>query len=124
VADRPLELLKAGSLRHLQIVLYLFKSNKERLMLNIHTDQVLTEVGSERERQDRKWGPQNHGFAVWLMILAEEFGEVAKEANEFHFAKATDVQQERGANDREELVQVAAVAVAMIESYDRNEGSR
>lgn len=83
---------------------------------------VLSEVLAERQRQDVKWGPQNHGPMIWLGILAEEFGEAAKDANDFHFASDAFVKSTKGANFRKELVQVAAVAVAMIESYDRNEG--
>ncbi len=83
---------------------------------------VLSEVLAERQRQDVKWGPQNHGPMIWLGILAEEFGEAAKDANDFHFASDAFVKSTKGANFRTELVQVAAVAVAMIESYDRNEG--
>ncbi len=92
------------------------------------SNDILCEVLRERYRQDSKWGQQDHTFAVWLMILSEEFGEVAKEANEYHFAKVKTVQDIvnktlRGRNYREELIQVAAVAVAMVESYDRNEGT-
>jgi hypothetical protein len=82
---------------------------------------VLDEVGEERKRQDAKWGTQNHGLPVWTMILAEEVGEAAREANDFYFSKDPSVSAEKGRNYRAELVQVAAVAVAMIESYDRNE---
>ena len=96
--------------------------------------KVLQEILTERSRQDNKWGQQNHGPAVWLMILSEEFGEAAREINDFHFL------MERERNTREyvpanraklrellakmrvELIQTAAVAVAFIESIDRNEG--
>lgn len=84
------------------------------------TQRVLLHVLGERERQDDKWGAQNHPQMTWLGILAEEFGEAAKEANELHFRSEwvgnADVRQRL----RQELVQVAAVAVAAIESLDRN----
>lgn len=52
------------------------------------------------------------------MILGEEVGEVQKAALESYF------RYEGRNNDysdyRKELIQVAAVAIAMIESYDRN----
>lgn len=54
---------------------------------------------------------------LWLGILAEEFGEAAKEINDYFFRPTSDAQRTR---IREELVQTAAVAVAMIESLDRN----
>lgn len=76
---------------------------------------VLHEVQAERTMQDMKWGDQNHSQMVWLGILAEEFGEAAKEVNEFHFGR-----EQNPAKLRQELIQTAAVAVAMIESLDRN----
>jgi NTP pyrophosphatase (non-canonical NTP hydrolase) len=77
------------------------------------TFKVLGEVYAERKRQTDKWGVQNHRPADYLMILGEEFGEVSRAALEHHFHGAALE------NYREELVQVAAVAVAMIECYDR-----
>lgn len=77
------------------------------------TDVLLDKVKEERERQDRLWGQQDHNVMVWLGILAEEFGEVAKEANEVHF-------RDRSPTDyRNELIQTAAVCIAAIESLDR-----
>lgn len=69
-------------------------------------------VLSERKRQDAKWGEQNHLAATWLVILGEEFGEVCQATLEMDWNKY-----------REEMVQVAAVAVAAIESHDRALGS-
>jgi hypothetical protein len=69
------------------------------------------DICGERERQDAKWGVQNHDPRYWLAILGEEFGEAAKA-----------IVQHNGARKlRAELVQVAAVAIAFIESLDRNE---
>jgi len=72
------------------------------------------DVHQERIRQDEKWGTQNHNLMTWLGILAEEFGEAAKEINEFHFREAwvEDI--------RAELIQTAAVAIAMVEYIDRH----
>jgi NTP pyrophosphatase (non-canonical NTP hydrolase) len=75
---------------------------------------VLTDVAVERARQDLKWGPQNHSPALWLSILTEEVGEVATEVQDMAF------RDKLGHSYRAELIQVAAVAVAMIESYDRS----
>ena len=69
---------------------------------------VMHEIAEERKRQDQKWGEQNHEPLYWLGVLMEEVGESSKaviEGNMRHY--------------REELVQVAAVAVAAIESFDR-----
>lgn len=85
---------------------------------------VCCEIEEERTRQDAKWGQQNHSPIEWIAILTEEVGEASKEAVEMHFAKdfpthyPDDV--ERAERYRAELIQVAAVAVAMIESLDRN----
>jgi hypothetical protein len=78
------------------------------------TKAVLEEVFLERYKQDQKWGEQNHNPADWLMILGEEFGEASKAALEAKF-----VHNDGGRRYRKELVQVAAVAVAMIECLDR-----
>jgi DUF971 family protein len=95
------------------------------------TTDVLALIASERERQDEKWGEQNHpngtgtfalrmkahgariacddaharGEGTWQHILEEEFAEAMAE-------KYID-------NLREELVHVAAVAVAWIEALER-----
>jgi len=70
--------------------------------------EPIGEVINERDRQDRKWGIQNHSPMMWLCILSEEVGEASKAVLE---------------NDpegyRKEMVQVAAVAVAALESFDR-----
>lgn len=93
---------------------------------------VLRDVVAERLLQEQKWGVQNHKQLVWLGILAEEFGEVAKAINELHFRRAPNLEdcnvagilsisvQEQIIRVRAELIQVAAVAVAMVESLERN----
>jgi malonyl CoA-acyl carrier protein transacylase len=100
-------------------------------LMKDHTAEVLSEVMQERARQDAKWGEQNHpdgtggqffkyvakitreacdaqsasGQITWRHILDEEAAEVCAETDP--------------AKLREELVQVAAVAVAWIEAIDR-----
>lgn len=94
---------------------------------------VLNEIEAERERQDKKWGQQNHSIIEWLAILGEEVGEASREAVDYHFEnrlKSTDgsftgeyitaIQSQRLAKLRKEIIEVAAVAVAMVESIDRN----
>lgn len=92
---------------------------------------ALGEVFAERERQDRKWGEQNHpdgtgrsvqryladsakrncqqaadeGRVSWAHILTEEFYEALAESDPEKL--------------RAELLQVAAVAVAWVEAIDR-----
>ena len=68
------------------------------------TPAILEAIAAERARQDRKFG--NHRWVpdyLWLAILTEETGEVAHAL------------QERGDDLHDELVQVAAVAIAWLE---------
>lgn len=91
----------------------------------------LVDVAAGRRRQDDKWGEQNHpdgtggawfgamaerkrddadtaaakGFLTWRHILAEEVYEALAETDP--------------AKLREELIQVAAVAVSWVEAIDR-----
>lgn len=71
-------------------------------------ENILKEVGQERERQEKKRGEQNHEPPKWFTILMEEVGEACK--------AELDKKEEWY---RFELIQVAAVAVAMIDSFDR-----
>lgn len=74
---------------------------------------ILDEVLDERINQDMRWGQQNHGVALWMLILGEEVGEAMKEANEVHFRGKSPAEY------RAELIQVAAVAAAAVEALDR-----
>ena len=94
------------------------------------TEEVLREVARERQRQDARWGEQNHpdgasdvyaatadhyreicqahaaeGHCTWKDILLEEVWEAFAEPDP--------------AKLRAELVQVAAVAAAWAEAIDR-----
>jgi len=71
---------------------------------------VFAEVKAERERQESLWGQQNHEPLLWNAILGEEVGEVANA-----------ILERDPANYRTELIQVAAVAIAMVQSFDRNQ---
>lgn len=75
---------------------------------------ILREVEAERYKQDAKWGEQNHTPAEWLAVLTEEVGEVAQEVLRHRFGGRSL------RSYREELIQVAAVAVAMAECLDRD----
>ena len=73
-------------------------------------------VARERQRQDQKWGEQNHEAAFWLAIMVEEVGEVASEV----IAGGWKPELQRRRDLGHELVQVAAVCKAMYESLERN----
>lgn len=82
-------------------------------------------VMQERRRQDTKWGEQNHPALAWMSILMEEVGELAEAVNETHFDNGPDARRRGGIdNIRKEAVQVAAVAVALIECLDRNKAAQ
>lgn len=79
--------------------------------------KIIIDVLNERRAQDLKWGIQNHDPVVYSAILTEEVGEVAKAATELFFGlNGTTVD-----HVRQEAVQVAAVAMAIIECLDRNQ---
>ena len=78
-------------------------------------EQALLLVIAERIRQDEKWGEQNLDPFTYLTILLEEIGEFAHDALENRFRPA---QQET--EIIEEAVQVAAVAMAIVECILRN----
>ena len=82
----------------------------------IDKGSILAEITRERERQDAKWGGQpgvdrrdDHTYAA---VLGEEFGECCKAWLERDTVSL-----------REELIQVASVAVAWIEELDNTMGA-
>jgi hypothetical protein len=82
------------------------------------TLQVLWAVLRERRRQDRLYGRQDHVQVRWANIEGEELGEVNRAIYEaWHNHKSLS-------HARHEWVHVAAVAVAAIESLDRNGGQQ
>lgn len=107
-----------------------------RLVLDGPRARVLSDVHGEREAQDEKWGPQNHpdgtgsrdyagmadeartacddkhksGRGTWADILKEEFYEALAESDPVRL--------------RDELIQVAAVAVSWVEAIDRRGAER
>lgn len=91
-------------------------------------DRALQDVRAERSRQDSKWGAANivnRSPEFGLVVLGEEYGEACQAVLEMRAAsqrppsplKTAQCEQWRDAL-RAELVQVAAVAVAMLEAVD------
>lgn len=75
----------------------------------MNKEEIITLILQERQKQDDKWGEQNHDVYKWLAILGEEVGEANKAALE---DTRTDLINE--------LIQIGAVTIAMIESLKRN----
>jgi NTP pyrophosphatase (non-canonical NTP hydrolase) len=67
-------------------------------------NELLELIRKERERQDEKWGTQDVPDPVMYVVLGEEVGEVGKAILEG---------DEEGI--KSELVQVAAVAMKMLQ---------
>lgn len=99
------------------------------------TRAVLEEVAAERWSQDQKWGAQDHPDgtadnptlrAAWAMSARDECNRAAKLGKlTWRHIMSEEVAEAHAESDpaklRAELIQVAAVAVAWIESIDRRE---
>ena len=85
--------------------------------------EIIQLVIQERINQEAKWGVQNHSPIEWCAILMEEVGEMAKEAHEYHFRGKYYKDTGQLQRYEKELIQVAAVALVMLESLERNEKS-
>ncbi len=81
-------------------------------------NKIFSQIAKERKVQEEKWGEQNHNPFTWLSILMEEVGEASKAALEAEHGRFKYLSLDEY---RKELIQVAAVAVAMIECLHRNE---
>ncbi len=80
---------------------------------------LLIEIYHERKAQDAKWGEQNHDPFKYLAILGEEVGEANNAVLEAYNFKEEYFNHQRLEDYRKELIQVAAVAIAMVECFDR-----
>lgn len=96
----------------------LSEMKKLHFSLNKDIDKALRDVGLERLSQNEKWGLQRHEYGTWLQILIEEVGEVAQAMQ-----KGKDWGKSSDADDLySELIQVAAVAVAIAEQVREENG--
>ncbi len=78
---------------------------------------VLDEVAAERTRQDAQWGGAGHDDAqptdTFVQLITDYAGWARVKAREGSSVEA-----------RHRLIQVAALAVAAVESLDRRSGAR
>lgn len=93
---------------------------KDAIYVPDRASEAFHSVIEERQRQDDKWGEQNHDDTVWLTVLAEEVGEAAQEVLTIRNPKDGNGH----GNLREEAVHVAAVALAWVEAIDRRGATR
>lgn len=70
-------------------------------------DQIYEDVDAEIQRQNHIWGEPRHLGHKWNSILVEEVGEFAKALLEQDIVHA-----------REEIIQVAAVAMQIANAID------
>ncbi len=82
--------------------------------------KIFGHIAAERLRQNEKWGEQNWKPSEWLSILGEEYGEVCRAVYEMELNPPEKRDPKWWLNYREELVHVAAVAVQMLECFDRH----
>lgn len=83
--------------------------------------KALLLVDKERDRQDTKWGEQNHLPPYWVSILGEEFGEYCEAVNETVFDNGPEARVKGGYdNMMKELTHIAAVAVGAMECLMRD----
>ncbi len=76
-----------------------------------YRDTILYLIDKERSNQINKWGLQDHLPHIWLAILMEEVGELARALND---CEGPDRIQE-------ETIQVAAVAATMLQNLKYEE---
>ena len=79
-------------------------------------DRILEEIRRERDRQDEKYGgpdhDDNHYPGDWCLILSKYLGR----------ASAETIDAEPAAAFRDNMIKIAAVAIAATQSLDRIQG--
>lgn len=82
--------------------------------------RTLRDVEAERIFQHSKYGEQNRTPEEFGAILMEEVGEFFKDANDLRYGgKCDKTPHARRIAMRDELIQVAAMAVQMVECIER-----
>lgn len=82
---------------------------------NINRVRALTMIAQRRYEQLEKWGEQEHTWSEWATILGEEYGELCEAINETVLNNATKPELGGSENMVNEVVDVAAVALQMLE---------
>lgn len=107
------------------IDLYDLKAARPRIVMahDVGQAQALDAILCERTTQNVQWGNKEvHGRGVWSEVLAEEVGEVARASLALSFGPGaeygSDARLAALTNYRAEIVQVAAVALKILERLD------
>lgn len=80
---------------------------------------IMGRIADERVRQNIRWGDQVHSWPVWMNILMEEVGEASISCLAAEFKDNDEDQELVRESFERELIQVAAVAVAILESLQK-----
>lgn len=81
--------------------------------------KIISKVLKERQRQDAKWGEQNHATPVWGTIIGEEYGEMCQAINEFGFNPTLEAEEQIYV----EAIHTMASCMAMLECIERQRGN-
>ena len=76
--------------------------------------RAIADILAERNRQDEKWGVQDHAPDRWLRIIKKELGEASAASLWTNWEVVNPA-----CEYRRKLVEVAASAMAAIENFDR-----
>src|SRR5687768_8043807 len=87
----------------------------------IRQNNAIADITAERRRQDEQWGVQNHHPAYWLAILGKQVGQLGSAILNREWADWTESKRRADQKLRDEAVQIAAVALALIECIDAGE---
>ena len=82
---------------------------------NTNRVRALMLIAQRRYEQFEKWGEQEHTWSEWATILGEEYGELCEAINETVLNNATKPELGGLANMVNEVIDVAAVALQMLE---------
>jgi NTP pyrophosphatase (non-canonical NTP hydrolase) len=78
-------------------------------------EMIFKDISIKRKWQDEKFGEQNHHPLMWFSIIGEEFGEMCAAFNDYSLTEDTEYLEKM----EEEVIDVAASCVAMIECLNR-----
>jgi len=78
-------------------------------------EEIFEAINAERDRQDAKFGEQNHRMDMWMCIIGEEYGE----AQECVVRLLGGEGGKTWSDFEKEMIQTIAVSVSALESYYR-----
>lgn len=81
--------------------------------------QIFSDIAARHAEAVRYHGKNEHPWSVWISLLSEEVGEAAREANWLTFGGENAKDKAFLRLLREELLDVAQIAVAAIKQIDK-----